>query len=108
MFGGGGPGDQQAVCICGYYPLYQDTPQMSGSNAAGPNNMCHTFFGQDYYMPQGGNHNDADDTSCPDLRQRPDGLYENFPYDDITDSTGDRAMCHSEGAMCAGGMDMGR
>ena len=92
MSGGGGPGDHpEGVCICGYYPLFMDTPQMSGSNAAG-SGMCHTFFGQDYFMPMDGTHPSSGDYSCPT----------GAPYADVTDSVGNAAMCHNQGTMCGG------
>ena len=96
MSGGGGPGDQPVgVCICGYFPLFLDTPQMSGRNAAG-SDMCHTFFGQDYFMPMDGHHPPSvdyvTDYSCP----------AGAPYADVTDSVGNAAMCQNQGGMCGG------
>ena len=92
MSEGGGPGHHpEGVCICGYFPLYKDTPQMSGRNAAG-SEMCHTFFGQDYFMPMDGTHPSSGDYSCP----------AGAPYADVTDSVGNAAMCQDQGDMCGG------
>ena len=92
MSGGGGQGyEPVGVCICGHYPLFQDTPQMSGMNAAG-SDMCHTFFGQDYFMPEDGHHPPMGDYSCPG----------DSPYADITDALGDTATCQDQGDFCGG------
>ena len=90
MSGGGGH-HPEGVCICGYFPLFKDTPQMSGRNAAG-SDMCHTFFGQDYFMPMDGHHPSSGDYSCPDY-------VNGAPYADVTD---DAADCHNQGTMCEG------